>query len=297
MMGLMGRRDQKILRIILIEGFANLAVLIIKLAVALGTGSLAVLGDAVHSLADILNNMVGWFVTRHSIKPADSRHPYGHRKFETVAVFSLATLLVFLAFELAVRSFTPERSEITTSGVELGLMLVVLVINIIVSTWQRGWARRLKSDILLADANHTLSDVLITVSVIVGWQLSAMGLVWVDQACALAVAGLVLYLAFSLFRKTLPILLDERAISPELLRKSVLGVDGVCAIRRIRSRWVGSVRAVDLIIEVDAQLSTHAAHEITDQLDTLLEKQFDVQDTSIHVEPHALKKEDQHGFE
>ena len=65
------------------------------------------------------------------------------------------------------------------------------------------------------------------------------------------------------------------------------GVDGVCAIRRVRSRWVGSARAVDLIIEVDAKLSTAAAHEIADQLETLLADRFDVHDVSIHVEPET----------
>lgn len=282
----MDQRDTKILRIILIEGFANLTVLIIKLLVGLVTGSLAVLGDAVHSLTDLINNIVAWFVTRHSTKPADRKHPYGHRKFETLAVFALAALLAVLAFELVLHAITRETTEITTGGVELALMLGVLTINILVSTWQRRWARRLQSDILLADANHTFSDVLITASVIVGWQLSAMGWVWVDRLCAIGVAGLILYLAYELFRKTLPVLLDERAIEAEKIRTVLRGVDGVRAIRRVRSRWVGSARAVDLIVEVDAQLPTAAAHEIADRLETLLADRFDVHDVTIHVEPY-----------
>src|SRR5210317_1007811 len=286
-MGCMDQRDTKILRIILIEGIANVIVLIIKLGVGISTGSLAVLSDAAHSLTDIFNNIIAWFVTRHSIKPADSKHPYGHRKFETVAVFALATLLAILAFELAIRAITREAADITTGHFELGLMFTVLTINIIVSTWQRGWAKRLNSDILLADANHTLSDVLITASVIASWQLSAKGWVWVDQLCTLGVAGLIFYLAFGLFKKTLPVLLDERSIETEALRSAVLGVHGVRALRRVRSRWVGSARAVDLIIEVDAQLPTEVAHEIADQIEAILADQFDIHDFSIHVEPHT----------
>ena len=286
MMNRMDQRDRKILSIILIEGLANFTVLVIKLVVGIFTGSLAVLGDAVHSLTDIINNIVAWLVTRHSAKPADTKHPYGHRKFETVAVFGLAALLAILAFELVVHAITREAIEITTGRLELGLMLGVLTINIVISTWQRSWARRLKSDILLADANHTFSDVLITASVIIGWQLSAMGWVWIDRLCALAVAGLILYLAFGLFKRTLPVLLDERAIEADQLRAVVQAVDGVRAIRRVRSRWVGSARAVDLVIEVDAQLSTADAHEIANRLETLLADRFDIYDVSIHVEPH-----------
>jgi len=281
----LGHRDRKILRIILIEGAANLVVLGIKLVVGLVTGSLAVLGDAVHSLTDVINNIAAWFVTRHSARPADSRHPYGHRKFETIAVFLLATLLAVLAFELVVHALTREATEIRSGRLELGLMLVVLVINIVVSTWQRSWAKRLKSDILLADANHTLSDVLITSSVIAGWQLSAMGWYWVDQLCALGVAGLILYLAYGLYKRTLPVLLDERAIDPDKLRAVAGEVEGVLSISRVRSRWVGSSRAADLVIEVDARLSTEAAHEIADRLENLLAERFDILDISIHIEP------------
>lgn len=283
------QRDIKVLKVILIEGLANFAVLGVKLMVGISTGSLAVLGDAVHSLTDVINNVVAWFVTRHSVKPADSGHPYGHRKFETVAVFSLAALLAILAFELVLHAITRETSEIVTGHLELGLMIGVLLTNIVVSTWQRIWAKRLNSDILLADANHTFSDVLITASVILGWQLSARGWVWVDQICALAIAVLILYLAYGLFKRTLPVLLDERAVEAERIRTAVQSVDGVQAVRRIRSRWVGPARAVDLVIEVDAQLSTAEAHAIADQVEAMLTDRFDAQYASIHVEPYTDK--------
>jgi cation diffusion facilitator family transporter len=283
------QRDAKVLKIILIEGLANLTVLGIKLLVGIATGSLAVLGDAVHSLTDVINNVVAWLVTRHSAKPADSGHPYGHRKFETVAVFSLAALLSILAFELVLHAITRETTEIVTGHLELALMTGVLLINIAVSSWQRIWAKRLNSDILLADANHTFSDVLITASVILGWQLSARGWVWADQIGALAIAALIFYLAYGLFKRTLPVLLDERAIEAGRIRTAVQNVDGVRAVRRIRSRWMGPASAVDLVIEVDAQISTSEAHGIADQVEEILADRFNTQDASIHVEPHTDK--------
>lgn len=279
-------RDRQVLRVILIEGAANLSVLAVKLGVGLSTGSLAVIGDAVHSLTDLLNNLASWLVIRHSAKPADPKHPYGHRKFETIAVFALAALLAALAFELALHAITRETTEIASGGLELALMIGVLMINIGISAWQRLWARRLRSDILLADASHTFADVLITASVIIGWQLSAMGHLWLDRLCALAVAGLVLYLAYRLFMRALPVLVDERAIPAEKLRSAAMGVAGVLDVRRVRSRWMGAARAVDLVITVDPQLSTSDAHDIADRLETLLERRFQVNDVSIHVEPH-----------
>ncbi len=278
-------RDQKVKNIILIEGSANLAVLLIKLMVGISTGSLAVISDAVHSLTDLANNIVAWFVIRLSIMPADREHPYGHRKFETLAVFGLAALLTVLAFEVAVQAINREPVEIVSGTTELVLMILVLTINTVVASWQRHWARKLQSDILLADASHTFSDVLITTTVIVGWQLSAMGYYWLDQACALGVSTLILYLAFSLFKRALPILVDEFAIDPEVLRSATLGIKGVRRVIRMRSRWMGSEMAVDMVITVDPALSTEDAHAITDNIESLLEKTFSVKDISIHVEP------------
>jgi cation diffusion facilitator family transporter len=217
--------------------------------------------------------------------PADREHPYGHRKFETLAVFGLATFLSFLAFELALNAVKRETAEIVSGHLELGLMFAVLVINISLASWERMWSRRLKSDILLADASHTFADVLTTVVVILGWQLSAMGYLWLDTACAIGVAGLVLYLAFNLFKKTLPTLVDEYAIEPESLIRTVMGINGVLEVRRVRSRWVGSDRAVDMVISVDPELSTEASHAITDNIEALLEQKHNVLDVSIHVEP------------
>ena len=102
------RRDLVVRRIILLEGLANFVVLLAKLTVGLSTGSLAVLGDAVHSLTDVANNAVAWGVMKLSSQPADREHPYGHRKFETLAVFGLATLLTVLAVELALHALRRE---------------------------------------------------------------------------------------------------------------------------------------------------------------------------------------------
>ncbi len=115
-----------------------------KLAVGISTGSLAIIGDAIHSFTDVLNNGVAWLVVKHSSAPPDAEHPYGHRKFETLAVFGLATLLAVFAFELALQAIRREDSVVTTGGWELLLMLAVLVINVVLSAWQRFWGPKTK---------------------------------------------------------------------------------------------------------------------------------------------------------
>jgi cation diffusion facilitator family transporter len=219
--------------------------------------------------------------------PADREHPYGHRKLETLAVFILASILVVLAFELALNAINKEQAEVVSSGVELIIMLCVLIINIVVTSWQRMWAKRLDSDILHADAMHTFADVLITGTVIIGWQLSAMGYAWVDRLCALGVALLIFYLAYGLFRRAIPVLIDEYAIDPVELSELIKPLPGVKKVYKIRSRWIGKTRAVDLVISVDSTLSTEESHAIADTIESLIENNFGKTDISIHVEPET----------
>lgn len=281
--------DHQVRRVILIEGAANLTVLIVKVIIALSTGSMAILADAIHSLTDLTNNIIAWFVMRFSSMPADREHPYGHRKFETLAVFILASILVVLAFELVVNTIRKEEAEVATSSIELAIMFCVLAINIFLSIWQRRWADRLDSDILRADATHTFADVLITSTVIGGWQLSAMGYGWADSLCAIGIALFVIYLAYSLFRRAVPVLLDQYAIEPRELREVIKNVPGVNNVYKIRSRWIGKACAVDLTISVAPELPTKDAHEIADNIESVIEERFNTSDITIHVEPDTSR--------
>ncbi len=281
------KKDKQVRRVILIEGSANLLVLIAKTIVGLSTGSMGILADAIHSLTDLTNNIIAWVVIHFSSLPADREHPYGHRKLETLAVFILASILVVLAFELTLNAINKDDTEVVSSGLELLIMLCVLLINIVVTSWQHMWAKRLDSDILRADATHTFADVLITSAVIAGWQLSAIGYAWADRLCALSVALFIFYLAYSLFRRAIPVLIDEYAIDPVELSNIIKTVSGVKKVYKIRSRWVGKTRAVDLVISVDSTLSTEESHTIADTIESLIENHFGATDISIHVEPET----------
>ena len=232
-------RDRQVRRVILIEGGANAIIVVTKLIVGVLTGSLAIVGDAIHSLTDLLNNVVTWLVMRVSESPADSNHPYGHRKFESLAVFGLAMLLVVLAFELLLAALRRDATDVASGPVALSIMIATLAVNIGIAWWQRRWAKRLDADILHADATHTFSDVLTTVAVIAGWQLSARGLPWLDTVTAVAVAGIVLWLAYGLFRRAVPILVDESGVDEQQIRAALAELDEGIVVTRARSRRTG----------------------------------------------------------
>jgi len=281
------QRDVRVRRVILIEGSANVLVLVLKLGVGVWTGSFAVLGDALHSLGDVANNVIAWFVVRMSAEPADREHPYGHRKFETLAVFVLAALLVVLAFELALGALRHQTDPPVSHPWALGIMLVVLGVNIGLSTWENAWAKRLRSDILAADARHTFADVLTTGLVIGGWQLASRGYPWMDTIAALGVSVFVFLLAFGLFRRAVPVLVDRMALEPEAIAVSVLSVPGALSVKSVRSRSTGFSTAVDIVVAVDSSLSMEQAHTIADAIEAKLAEDFGVEDATVHVEPNA----------
>jgi cation diffusion facilitator family transporter len=167
----------------------------------------------------------------------------------------------------------------------LGVMIGVLGVNLALALWQGRWARRLNSDILHADAHHTMADVLTTVVVIGGWQFAARGYSWLDTVLTIGMAGFVLILVYRLFKRVVPILVDRIAAEPEMLADVVRAVPGVRRVHRIRSQWIGTFPTVDVVITVAPELSTVEAHSIADTIEALLRKRYSMEDVTVHIEP------------
>jgi cation diffusion facilitator family transporter len=277
--------DRKVCSILIIEGLANFIVLIAKTIVGFATGSSAILSDALHSLTDLFNNVFAYIVSRVSSSPPDENHPYGHKKFETLAVFVLATLLSVIAIEVVIRAYGRIGNPITHSYWGLVVMIGVMVVNIAVSSWENYWAKRLNSDLLKADARHTFSDVLVTIGVIVGWQLAARGYPILDFVFAVFVSVLVFYLAFQLFRKSIPVLVDEAAVDQDKIAKSIERIDDVVKIERLRSRNIGHETFADVVVTVKANMSTEESHKVADLIEEELLEKFGIDDVVVHIEP------------
>jgi divalent metal cation (Fe/Co/Zn/Cd) transporter len=101
----------------------------------------------------------------------------------------------------------------------------------------------------------------------------------------LGVSAMVMYLAYGLFRRALPTLVDQVAIAPEALQRAVKGVPGVDDVRRVRSRRTGAGPTIDMVILVAPDLPTSEAHAIADAVEELLKQRFAAYDISIHIEP------------
>jgi cation diffusion facilitator family transporter len=278
-------KTKAVRRVLLIEGSTNLAMFSAKISVGLATGSSVIIGDALHSLVDLANNGLAVEAQKFASRPPDEDHPYGHRKYEQLAVFGLAGLLAVMAFELLLRALQRFDEPVDQSAWGLGVMAVVLTVNCTLAMWEGRRARQLHSDLLYADARHTAGDIGTTVVAIVGWQAASYGYLWVDPLAAIAVSLFVLYLSIGLFRTAIPILVDHAATSPELLRAVVERVEHVRQVRRVRSRSVGDSEVADVVVEVDECLTARQAHAVADAIERALAEEFKIQDVSVHVEP------------
>lgn len=258
-----------------------------KLSIGLMTNSTAIIADAIHSLADIANNIIAWFAVKVSQSPADEDHHYGHQKFEQVAVFILASLLTIVAFEVLTQAFGRFGQPVEQSMLGLGVLIGTIIINICLTIWQRRWAKRLHSQILHADASHTLSDVLTTVVVIVGWQLAAQGYYWLDTIFAIIVSCMIFFLAFRLFQSALPILVDYSDIDPQKLDDAVTKVSGVRQIIRIRVRRSNDGRVADVIATVDPDITIKESQAIMTEIQALLRDKFAIQEAMVIFQADA----------
>jgi cation diffusion facilitator family transporter len=274
-------------KVLIIEGSINLLICLSKLSVGVVTNSTVIIADALHSLTDVANNFIAWMAIKIARKPEDSDHPYGHQKFEQLAVFGLATLLSIIAFEVLLNAFERFGQPVQQSFIGLIILIGALLVNIGLTLWEGYWARRLDSDILHADASHTLSDVLSSIVVIVGWQLASRGHYWLDAVFAIVLSGIVFYLAFRLFQRAIPILVDYSDLDPELVSKALANLNDVKLVKRVRSRTTGKQRTADVIIAVDSTLSITDSHHIADTIEKLLADNFSIHDVTVHVEPFS----------
>ena len=293
-------------KVLVITLLLNLFVMGLKAAVGFWSGSLSLQADALHSVTDSANNVLGLIASRFSSPQPDRNHPYGHQKFEAVGALGIAAFLGIACFEIlqgAIERIFQGLTPVKISAPELWLLLIVLGVNIFVTYYERGVGQRVGSPILIADAQHTMSDVWVTITVLLGligvWQARVLHLPqlqWLDVLLAFPVALLVFWSGWKVIKENLPWLVDEMAIAPEAIRDVTLQVPGVINCHDIASRGLlGRQVFIEMHLIVEAQ-DVETAHKITEEVESRLEERFSPVRVLIHVEPPDYQS-DQVSFE
>ena len=267
----------------------NLAVAIAKLVYGIMSHSAAMEADGFHSLFDGASNIIGlvgmWFASR----PADVEHPYGHAKFETFAAALIGIMLAFAGYTVgkgAVDSLLGRGVPTEVTTISFAIMLGTLAVNILVTTWERRAGRRLGSEVLIADAGHTLSDVMVSVGVIISLVLVRRGWEQADGIVALLVAVVIFRTAWSILRGVLHTLGDAARLPADEIAVAACVVPGVVSCHGVRTRGSESNVYVDLHVQVAPGTTVERGHEVAHEVEASLRRAYgQITDVVVHLEP------------
>jgi len=267
----------------------NAIVLVVKLLVGVRTGALTVLGAALESGLDMLNNAIGMFLVAVAARAPDEDHPYGHDKFETLGALGIVGFLSISCFELLREGFSAlvaRRSPQNVGPIEIAVIVGTLVINVIVVWYERRRGRDLGSVFLLADAAHTSGDILVTLMALGSLALSGIGWPGLDALLAIGVALIIAWSGIQILRDSIPVLVDERAIDAAQLRGVVLGVPDIHDVRNVRSRSTASGQLfAEVTIAVQGGTPVDEAHRLADAVEAAIEREFGTSEVTVHIEP------------
>lgn len=281
------QRDYQTIRYVLIVTFIlNIVATIAKLVVGIWTGALSLVADGMDTLFDGISNVIGLIAINISSQPPDDDHPYGHHKFETMAALFIAAALFVTTWELATgaigRLITP-----TTVIVNRWSVIALLFssgVQACAGIWELRKATELGSEVLRADARHTLASIGVSVTVLAGLGLVQLGYAWADPMVALIVAGVIGKIGVDTVRENMPALVDRAPLDAATIGEVVAAVTGVESYHRIRSRGPVDNVAVDLHVRVSPQLSMPEANAIADEVRRRLLELPGVDDVTVHAE-------------
>jgi cation diffusion facilitator family transporter len=261
----------------------------IKIAVGARTGALTVLGAALESVLDMLSNVVAILAVSVASREPDEGHPYGHDKFETLGTLGIVGFLSISCFELlrqSIAELAGRHTPPSSSGTDAILLVTSLAVNGFVVLFERRRGRALGSTLLLADAAHTASDILVTILAIASLALSSLGFVKADAQLGIMVALIIAWSGYQILRGSIPILVDARAVEADRLSAIVRTIPGVAGVRSVRSRRTASGHLfAEVTILVDGATSVSAAHDFTDDVERAIERELGTAEAIVHVEP------------
>ncbi|MTW20549.1 cation diffusion facilitator family transporter [Allochromatium palmeri] len=284
-------RRQAISRTSIVGAILNLALSVIKILAGLLGHSQALVADGIHSLSDLLSDVLVYVAGHQASQQPDQKHPYGHARYETVATLALGVLLLFVAIGLgwdAVhRLFEPDallKPDI--------LALAATLVSIGVKEWLYWWtlahAKRVRSDLLRANAWHHRSDAISSIVVLIGIAGTMAGLSYLDAIAAFIVALMIARIAWELGWGAVSELVDTGLESERIaeVAQTIRSVGGVRDIHMLRTRRLGGQVSADVHVLVDPDISVSEGHMISVLVEQRLKREIsDMTDVTVHIDP------------
>ncbi len=285
------QRYREVRKVTLIGSAIDFILGVVKIVAGWLANSQALIADGIHSFSDLLTDFLVLYAAKHSHKAADEEHPYGHGRIETLATIGLGVILITVACGIAYDSVRRiNKPEILLEPGGLALMIAVL--SIISKEWIYHYtvaaARRLRSDMLLANAWHSRSDAISSIVVVLGIAGAMHGHPYLDAVAAVVVAVMIAKIGTNMVRSSSQELIDRALNKDELsaIRAHILKVKGVRSLHMLRSRKSAGDAFIDVHIQVDPRLSVSEGHQIGETVRRRLLDSIDiVSDVTVHIDP------------
>ncbi len=286
-----GRKAAMSRQVTLVGALLNLLMAVAKVVVGIIGHSQSLIADGIHSFSDLLSDAMVLFASHHAQHAPDKDHPYGHQRFETIATFVLAIILLLTAIGIAwdaIARMLDDEKLWRPASWTLWMAVASILINEGLFWYTRWAARKVNSDLLRANAWHHRSDAISSVIVVIGIAATLLGYPLADAIAAIGVALMILYIAGDLGWSSMQELvdqgLDEEKI--ERIRQVILAVSGVESIHMLRTRRAAGKAYVDVHVLVSPWLSVSEGHRIGDAVaERLLEGIEEVTDVTVHIDP------------
>ncbi len=278
-------------KVTLIGAVLDLVLGVAKIIVGFIGHSQGLVADGIHSLSDLVTDGVVIWAAKHGTRDADPEHPYGHERIQTVATvllgLALITVAVGIAYEAVMRLFNPETLSAPTR-----LTLIIAALSVVskeaIYHYTVRVARRIRSNLLKANAWHSRSDALSSVVVLLGISGAMAGLTYLDAVAAVIVAAMIAHVAWRLGWDSLHELIDTGLEKTHLdnMRKTMLSVEGVRDVHQLRTRRMGPQVLADVHVKVDPDISVSEGHRISDEVQrVLLDEMDEPTDVTVHIDP------------
>lgn len=285
---------KKVKQVLWVILFANFGVAMLKIIIGSTIKSASMTADGFHSLSDGASNIVGIIGISIASRPKDKDHPYGHKKFEIMASMFIGCMLIVIAGKIIFTSISRFTNVVKPSiTVEsLIVLIVTLIINIFVCTYENRVGKKLNSYILVSDSMHTKSDIFVSIGVLftlVGVKLGLPSII--DPIASLVVSGFIIYSAYEIFKSSTGVLVDKSIVDEDEIIEIVSSFKDVKGVHKIRSRGSESDMYVDMHILIDPYISIEKSHVLTHEIEDMIQTKInESSQVIVHLEPFYEEK-------
>ena len=266
----------------------NSLLFIFKLFAGLITGAVSLIADAVHTLSDVVTSLIVIWGFNQSKKPADMGHPYGHGRAEYIATLIISVLLCVAGIEFIETAIDRIQNPILiiSDWWMVAILGLTVIIKEITARYAKFLSSKIASGLLHADAWHHRTDAVSSILVLIALIAGNFGYPSVDGWAGLLVALILIYTGFDIARDSVDDLIGKPPDEVELdtIREIALSVPGALGVHDISVHSYGMDKFVSIHAEINAKKSAAEAHDISEEIESKLEKAMGVEPT-VHLDP------------